>query len=149
MALVAITHFTDPACSFAFSAEPIRRRLRWHYGVQLVWRNVMIVLTAGDRREAERLAGGAPTLQRLYGMPIDPAPRWASEPLASAEIAMIIQADIAAVRAELAHTASCHPAGADASWSLAEHPRGGPGAGAAPARSRGRCDARAVVAAQP
>ena len=62
MALVAITHFTDPACSFAFSAEPIRRRLRWHYGVQLVWRNVMIVLTAGDRREAERLAGGAPTL---------------------------------------------------------------------------------------
>ena len=27
--------FTDPACPFAFSAEPVRRRLRWHYGDQL------------------------------------------------------------------------------------------------------------------
>ena len=35
----------------------------------------MIVLTDGDRHEAERHAAGAPTLQRLYGMPIDPAPR--------------------------------------------------------------------------
>ena len=30
--------FTDPACPFAFSAEPARRRLRWHYGDQLRWR---------------------------------------------------------------------------------------------------------------
>ena len=30
--------FTDPACPFAFSAEPVRRRLRWHYGDQLRWR---------------------------------------------------------------------------------------------------------------
>jgi predicted DsbA family dithiol-disulfide isomerase len=72
---VEIVHFTDPACPFAFSAEPIRQRLRWHYGAQLHWRDVMIVLTAGDRREAELLASGAPTLQRTYGMPIDPAPR--------------------------------------------------------------------------
>jgi predicted DsbA family dithiol-disulfide isomerase len=87
---VEITHFTDPACPFAFSAEPIRWRLRWHYGEQLRWRDVMIVLTAGDRREAERLAAGAPTLQRLYGMPIDPAPRSrpaSSEPAARAVIA--------------------------------------------------------------
>jgi predicted DsbA family dithiol-disulfide isomerase len=74
-AAVEIVHFTDPACPFAFSAEPIRQRLRWHYGAQLHWRDVMIVLTAGDRREAELLASGAPTLQRTYGMPIDPAPR--------------------------------------------------------------------------
>jgi hypothetical protein len=50
----------------------------------------MIVLTAGDRREAEGLAGGAPTLQRLYGMPIDPAPRSrpaSSEPACRAVIA--------------------------------------------------------------
>ena len=70
-----ITHHTDPACPFAFSAEPVRTRVRWHYGDQLEWRHVMIVLTDGDRREAEGLAEGAPTLQRLYGMPIDPAPR--------------------------------------------------------------------------
>lgn len=90
MASVEITHFTDPACPFAFSAEPIRRRLRWHYGEQLIWRDVMIVLTDGDAREAERLAAGAPTLQRLHGMPIDPAPRArpaSSEPACRAVIA--------------------------------------------------------------
>ncbi len=68
-----ITLFTDPACPFAFSAEPVRWRLRWHYGDQLVWRTRMIVLTL-ERGEAERLAQGAPNLQRLYGMPIDPVP---------------------------------------------------------------------------
>src|SRR6476661_2406118 len=65
--------FTDPACPFAFSAEPIRQRLRWHYGDQLSWRLTMIVLTL-EPGEAEKLAAGAPGLQRKYGMPIDPAP---------------------------------------------------------------------------
>src|SRR5579862_7628738 len=68
-----ITLFTDPACPFAFSAEPVRMQLRWHYGDQLRWRVRMIVLTL-EPGEAEKLAGGAPGLQRLYGMPIDPAP---------------------------------------------------------------------------
>jgi predicted DsbA family dithiol-disulfide isomerase len=68
-----VTHFTDPACPFAFSAEPTRFRLRWHYGDQLVWRTRMIVLTL-EPGEAEKLAEGAPGLQRLYGMPINPAP---------------------------------------------------------------------------
>jgi 2-hydroxychromene-2-carboxylate isomerase len=70
---LTITHFTDPACPFAFSAEPTRLRLRWHYGEQLVWRNRMIVLTL-EPGEAEKLAEGAPGLQRRYGMPIDPVP---------------------------------------------------------------------------
>src|SRR6202044_956928 len=98
-AAVEITHFTDPSCPFAFSAEPIRWRLRWHYGEQLRWHDVMIVLTAGDRREAERLAGGAPTLQRVYGMPIDPAPRSrpaSSEPACRAVIAARLFAPAAA-----------------------------------------------------
>jgi predicted DsbA family dithiol-disulfide isomerase len=68
-----ITLFTDPACPYAFSAEPARLRLVWHYGDQLRWRARMIVLTL-EPGEAEKLAGGAPTLQRRYGMPIDPAP---------------------------------------------------------------------------
>lgn len=68
-----ITLFTDPACPFAFSAEPVRMRLRWHYGDGLVWRLRMIVLTL-EPGEAERLAEGAPGLQRRYGMPIDPRP---------------------------------------------------------------------------
>ena len=70
---IEITHFTDPACPFAFSAEPTRFRLRWHYGERLAWRTRMIVLTR-EPGEAERLAEGAPGLQRLYGMPINPAP---------------------------------------------------------------------------
>jgi predicted DsbA family dithiol-disulfide isomerase len=73
-AVLELTHFTDPACPFAFSAEPTRLRLRWHYGEQLRWRVRMIVLTL-EPGEAERLAGGAPNLTRRYGMPIDPAPR--------------------------------------------------------------------------
>jgi predicted DsbA family dithiol-disulfide isomerase len=71
-AALDITLFTDPACPFAFSAEPVRQRLRWHYGEQLRWRPRMIVLTL-EPGEAEKLAGGAPDLQRRYGMPIDPA----------------------------------------------------------------------------
>ena len=42
-------------------------------GDQLRWRTRMIVLTL-EPQEAEKLAEGAPTLQRGYGMPIDPAP---------------------------------------------------------------------------
>jgi predicted DsbA family dithiol-disulfide isomerase len=68
-----ITHYTDPACPFAFSAEPVRWGLRWHYGEQLRWHTTMIVLTL-EPGHAERLAEGAPGLQRRYGMPIDPSP---------------------------------------------------------------------------
>src|SRR3954469_13180881 len=89
-----ITHFTDPACPFAFSAEPVRRRLRWHYGEQLVWRTRMIVLTL-EPGEAERLAEGAPNLQRIHGMPIDPAPyarTFSSEPACRAVVAARLNA---------------------------------------------------------
>jgi predicted DsbA family dithiol-disulfide isomerase len=68
-----ITLFTDPACPFAFSAEPARWRLRWHYREQLCWSLRMIVLTH-EPGEAEKLAGGAGSLQPRYGMPIDPRP---------------------------------------------------------------------------
>ncbi len=71
--LLGVTHFTDPACPFAFSAEPVRMRLRWHYGEQLRWTTRMIVLTL-EPGEAEKLATGPGSLQRLYGMPADPAP---------------------------------------------------------------------------
>jgi predicted DsbA family dithiol-disulfide isomerase len=68
-----IEHFTDPACPVAFSAEPVRQRLRWHYGEQLQWRHTMVVITV-EPGHAERLAEGAPNLQRSHGMPIDPNP---------------------------------------------------------------------------
>jgi predicted DsbA family dithiol-disulfide isomerase len=86
---VGVTVFTDPACPFAFSAEPVRLRLEWHYGEQLAWRTRMIVLTR-EPGEAEKLAQGAPTLQRRHGMPIDPAPHprpASSEPACRAVVA--------------------------------------------------------------
>ena len=89
-----IAHFTDPACPFAFSGEPARYRLRWHYGDQLVWRTRMIVLTR-EPGEAEKLAEGAPNLQRRYGMPIDPAPYprpGSSEPACRAVVATRLNA---------------------------------------------------------
>jgi 2-hydroxychromene-2-carboxylate isomerase len=89
-----ITHFTDPACPFAFSAEPVRRRLCWHYGEQLRWRTRMIVLTL-EPGESERLAEGAPNLQRVYGMPIDPRPYprpASSEPACRAVVAAQLNA---------------------------------------------------------
>jgi 2-hydroxychromene-2-carboxylate isomerase len=92
-----ITLFTDPACPFAFSAEPIRWRLRWHYGDQLSWRTRMIVLTL-EPGEAERLAEGAPNLQRRFGMPIDPAPyarAASSEPACRAVVAARLHAPAA------------------------------------------------------
>lgn len=89
-----LTHFTDPACPFAFSAEPVRHRLRWYYGEQLRWTTRMIVLTL-EAGEAEKLAQGAPGLQRLYGMPIDPAPfarPASSEPACRAVVAARLRA---------------------------------------------------------
>jgi 2-hydroxychromene-2-carboxylate isomerase len=89
-----VTLFTDPACPFAFSAEPARLRLAWHYSDQLRWRTRMIVLTL-EPGEAEKLAEGAPTLQCLYGMPIDPAPYArpaSSEPACRAVVAARLNA---------------------------------------------------------
>jgi hypothetical protein len=54
----------------------------------------MIVLTL-EAGEAEKLAEGAPTLQRLYGMPIDPAPYVrpaSSEPACRAVVAARLRA---------------------------------------------------------
>ncbi|HZE06932.1 MAG TPA: DsbA family protein [Solirubrobacteraceae bacterium] len=86
--------FTDPACPFAFSAEPVRQRLRWHYGEGLRWTVRMIGLTR-EPGEAERLAEGAPGLQRRFGMPIDPRPYprpASSEPACRAVVAARLHA---------------------------------------------------------
>jgi 2-hydroxychromene-2-carboxylate isomerase len=91
---IEITLFTDPACPFAFSAEPVRARLRWHYGDGLSWRLRMIVLTL-EPGHAEMLAEGAADLQAAHGMPIDPAPLprpASSEPASRAVVAARLHA---------------------------------------------------------
>jgi 2-hydroxychromene-2-carboxylate isomerase len=93
-ALVDVHLFTDPACPFAFSAEPVRWRLQWQYGDQLAWRTTMIVLTR-EPGEAEKLASGADGLQRRYGMPIVRGPHErpaSSEPACRAFVAARIHA---------------------------------------------------------
>ncbi|HEX5192747.1 MAG TPA: hypothetical protein VFW09_08080 [Solirubrobacteraceae bacterium] len=87
---VQITLFTDPACPFAFSAEPVRLALRWRYGDALSWHLRMIVLTL-EPGESDKLAEGAPGLQRRYGMPIAPHPyprSFSSEPACRAVVAV-------------------------------------------------------------
>jgi 2-hydroxychromene-2-carboxylate isomerase len=92
--VIDVTLYTDPACPFAFSAEPARQRLRWHYGDGLRWRLAMIVLTL-EPGEADKLAGGAPSLQARYGMPIHPFPfprPASSEPACRAVVAARLHA---------------------------------------------------------
>jgi predicted DsbA family dithiol-disulfide isomerase len=77
MAALIIRDFTDPACPFAFSAEPARLRLRWLYGDQIEWRPRMVVLSQSpdDYVERgftpERQVGALEAIKAKYGMPID------------------------------------------------------------------------------
>ena len=76
--VLRIQEFTDPACPFAFSAEPARQRLRWLYGDAIEWRPRMIVLSESPDDylakgfTPEKLAAGLESIQKRYGMPIDP-----------------------------------------------------------------------------
>ena len=36
---IAVTHFTDPGCPWAYSARPAHAVLRWRYGDALQWRS--------------------------------------------------------------------------------------------------------------
>lgn len=81
VAEVCITEFTDPACPWAYSAEPFRRRLSWLYGDRLEWKVRMVVLS--ERPEdyeqrgftPEKQAQGLSRIARDHRMPIDTAVR--------------------------------------------------------------------------
>ena len=74
---VHVREFTDPACPFAFSAEPALWRLRWLFGDGLDWETRMVVLSESpedyDRRgfTVEQQSDGLKMLQQRHGMPID------------------------------------------------------------------------------
>lgn len=92
MAPATITHFTDPGCPFAFSAEPVRLQLTWIYGEQLSWRTRMVGLAEtpavyDDRGfTVERLSQSLARLSSEYHMPMDTTlrPRMAASLPASA-----------------------------------------------------------------
>jgi 2-hydroxychromene-2-carboxylate isomerase len=80
VARIFLTHYSDPGCPWAYSANPALTVLRWRYGDQLVWRHVMIGLSESPERY-ERL-GMTPQTQaqgyrrfRARGMPFATEPR--------------------------------------------------------------------------
>ena len=76
-ASLVIRDFTDPACPFAFSAEPARLKLGWLYGDQIEWQPRMVVLSESPRDyeakgfTVERQEQALASIQAKYGMPID------------------------------------------------------------------------------
>lgn len=76
----AVTLFSDPACPWAYSANPALTTLRWRYGDQLDWRLVTIGLTEHAREYEQR--GYTPVMAargygrfRRFGMPFATEPR--------------------------------------------------------------------------
>ncbi len=81
MPTIRIENFTDPACPFAWSAEPALRRLTWLYGEQLAWTPRMVVLServedfAAKGFTTEKQARSMASIAERYGMPIDATER--------------------------------------------------------------------------
>jgi 2-hydroxychromene-2-carboxylate isomerase len=77
---VSATHYTDPACPWAYSASPALAVLYWRYGAGLDWRLVAIGLTEhGEQYERRgytpaKSARGYRSFRR-YGMPFSTQPR--------------------------------------------------------------------------
>jgi predicted DsbA family dithiol-disulfide isomerase len=75
-ARLRIDLFTDPACPFAFSHEPVRWRLLWLYGNAVTWRPRMIGLADSVAEMEARgltpalVAKVRATLAEQHGMPI-------------------------------------------------------------------------------
>lgn len=71
---VVITEYTDPACPWAFSAEPFRRRLNWLYGEQIAWDVKMVGLSDGSgtpKFTPEQLSNAYKKISHEHKMPID------------------------------------------------------------------------------
>jgi predicted DsbA family dithiol-disulfide isomerase len=98
---VCVTEFTDPACPWAWSAEPFRRRLQWLYGDSLDWSQRMVVLSDDPEDYVEKgfttakMARAFAKIAHDHGMPIDTSERprmAASEPACRAVVAARLHA---------------------------------------------------------
>jgi protein-disulfide isomerase-like protein with CxxC motif len=75
VASITATHFTDPACPWAYSARPAHARLRWRFGDQIEWRLVLIGLSeSAEAYEArgytpDRLLDTQHRFSKRFGMP--------------------------------------------------------------------------------
>jgi 2-hydroxychromene-2-carboxylate isomerase len=72
---ITATHFTDPACPWAYSFRPAYARLRWRFGDQIEWQLVLIGLSetgeAYERRgyTPDRMLDTQHRFQKRFGMP--------------------------------------------------------------------------------
>jgi protein-disulfide isomerase-like protein with CxxC motif len=79
--VVDVTLYTDPACPWAYSANPALRVLEWRFGDQLSWRLVLIGLreevseAAVKAYDPSRAVHGHLTFRRRYGMPFGLVPK--------------------------------------------------------------------------
>ena len=75
MPAITATHFTDPACPWAWSARPAHALLRWRFGDQIEWRLVLIGLSesaeAYERRgyTPDRMLASQRMFSERFGMP--------------------------------------------------------------------------------
>ena len=77
---VSATHYSDPACPWAYSASPALAVLHWRYGGGLDWRFVAIGLTESGEQYERRGYTPAQAARgyrrfRRYGMPFSTEPR--------------------------------------------------------------------------
>jgi predicted DsbA family dithiol-disulfide isomerase len=78
--MIRATLYTDPACPWAYSANPAFRVLEYRFGGQLQWRLVVIGLREDARLAARGYDPAAAaarqlTFRRRYGMPFASAPK--------------------------------------------------------------------------
>jgi predicted DsbA family dithiol-disulfide isomerase len=77
---IMVTHFTDPGCPWAYSANPFLTKLKWRFGDQLDWTLVTIGLADDAQRYLDRGYTPAGSAQgylrfRRLGMPIATQPK--------------------------------------------------------------------------
>jgi predicted DsbA family dithiol-disulfide isomerase len=101
-ASVCITEFTDPGCPWAYSAEPVRARLRWLYGEHIDFEARMVVLSQSPQDYLDKgftpakQADAFKRLAREHGMPMDTSERprmAASLPACRAVVAARVNSD--------------------------------------------------------
>lgn len=78
--MISATLYSDPACPWAYSANPALRVLEWRYREQLSWRLVLIGLTEdASQYEARGYTPVRAALGQLryrrFGMPMSPNPK--------------------------------------------------------------------------
>jgi protein-disulfide isomerase-like protein with CxxC motif len=106
---ITATHFTDPACPWAYSARPAHARLRWRFGDQVEWRLVLIGLSesaeAYERRgyTPDRMLAGQAVFEQRFRMPysFERKPRMAGTARACRAIVAARQVDPALGEAAL------------------------------------------------